>query len=334
MITVFDCELEPVAVIDDYISYKHTRKYTAAGDFEIILPLKGECAIDLDCIIDFGESRYGIVHSIEYDSIDKQVTVKGRELLSILDRRIVIQNPTYTTFDQYVFSVISSNLQGNRAIDILQVPTSSTYTDETVRAEKWANLYDAVVAAAEKCQIGIRINLITSSKKLRFTRSKGVDRSRNQSALVPLVVSTEFDNVKEQSYTKSNNDLTTTAILYDADGYSTMYDDVVGLNRREICIDGTNLETTKKEAADKALKGLSETLDTGAAIGFGASLGDIVTVVSKEFGKVVDTRITEIQKIVDKNGVTYNYTFGDNVPSVYEKINKGGIFGGRKKFSF
>lgn len=49
-------------------------------------------------------------------------------------------------------------------------------------------------------------------------------------------------------------------------------------------------------------------------------LGDIVTVVDKKWGIRIDTRITEIEEIYEEKGVDVNVVFGNNIPTIIDKI--------------
>lgn len=49
-------------------------------------------------------------------------------------------------------------------------------------------------------------------------------------------------------------------------------------------------------------------------------LGDIVTVVDNNWGLTIDTQITEVQEIYEKEGIKINVTFGNNIPTLIEKI--------------
>ncbi|KEI92150.1 siphovirus ReqiPepy6 Gp37-like family protein [Clostridium botulinum] len=51
-------------------------------------------------------------------------------------------------------------------------------------------------------------------------------------------------------------------------------------------------------------------------------LGDIVTVVDKKWGIRIDTRITEIEEIYEEKGLEVNVTFGNNIPTIIDKIKQ------------
>lgn len=51
-------------------------------------------------------------------------------------------------------------------------------------------------------------------------------------------------------------------------------------------------------------------------------LGDIVTVMDKKWGLTIDTRITEIEEVYESGKVEINPTFGNNIPTILDKIKR------------
>lgn len=51
-------------------------------------------------------------------------------------------------------------------------------------------------------------------------------------------------------------------------------------------------------------------------------LGDIVTVVDKKWGIRIDVRITEIEEVYEQQGLSVNVIFGNNIPTIIDKIKQ------------
>lgn len=51
-------------------------------------------------------------------------------------------------------------------------------------------------------------------------------------------------------------------------------------------------------------------------------LGDIVTIVDKKWGIRIDTRVTEIEEVYEEKGLEVNVTFGNNIPTLIDKIKQ------------
>lgn len=51
-------------------------------------------------------------------------------------------------------------------------------------------------------------------------------------------------------------------------------------------------------------------------------LGDVVTVLDKKWGIRIDTRITEIEEIYEEKGQDINVIFGNNIPTIIDKIKQ------------
>ncbi|WP_061334287.1 siphovirus ReqiPepy6 Gp37-like family protein, partial [Clostridium botulinum] len=52
------------------------------------------------------------------------------------------------------------------------------------------------------------------------------------------------------------------------------------------------------------------------------NLGDIVTVVDKKWGIRIDTPITEIEEVYEEKGLEVNVVFGNNIPTIIDKIKQ------------
>lgn len=116
-----------------------------------------------------------------------------------------------------------------------------------------------------------------------------------------------------------------------------------GIDRREIFIDGGNNEidgggylseadflTALISKGNTVLKeritarAFNSTIDANSNLVYKTDfdLGDMVTCVNKEWGIQLDTQITEIQEIYENQGVTVNVTFGNDTPTLLEKIKR------------
>ncbi|AJD26989.1 hypothetical protein G8E05_10575 [Clostridium botulinum] len=51
-------------------------------------------------------------------------------------------------------------------------------------------------------------------------------------------------------------------------------------------------------------------------------LGDIVTIVDKKWGIRIDTRVTEIEEVYEEKGLEVNAVFGNNIPTIIDKIKQ------------
>ena len=91
---VYDLDFNFIGTIDSFKSLRWTRKYFEAGEFEIVLAADSQ---NLEMfkkdrlIIRNNYTESGIIETIEYkdNGTDEDLTVSGRFLSSILERRIV-----------------------------------------------------------------------------------------------------------------------------------------------------------------------------------------------------------------------------------------------------
>lgn len=94
-ITVLDTNFNPVAIVDTYESFIWTDRYYKYGDFELYTAVDSQIVdiMQLDRYLKIDGSEHMMI--IEKDLIESdpeegnRITVSGRSLESILDRRIV-----------------------------------------------------------------------------------------------------------------------------------------------------------------------------------------------------------------------------------------------------
>jgi len=125
--------------------------------------------------------------------------------------------------------------------------------------------------------------------------------------------------------------------------------DSVGLDRYEIFVDGGDISSTGKNDAGEDIaidqqasldiltgKGNTElaqyeevetfdskiNLNSNLKYKIDFDLGDIVTYLSKKWNVTVDSRITEIEEVYQEQGKEINITFGNNIPTIIDKIKQ------------
>jgi len=129
----------------------------------------------------------------------------------------------------------------------------------------------------------------------------------------------------------------------------TIGDSNSGLDRYEIFVDGGDISSTgtndageditiDQQASLDILTGKGNTelaqyveveafdstinLNSNLTYKIDFDLGDIVTIVSKKWNITLDSRITEVEEVYEKEGKTINVTFGNNIPTILDKIKQ------------
>ena len=110
--------------------------------------------------------------------------------------------------------------------------------------------------------------------------------------------------------------------------------DAVGLGRYEMFVDAKDLQqsdlTDTEYKAQLSQRGTEKLADcyivesfegeANTNADFSFSLGDKVSIIDKSLNIRLDTRITAIERIIERKGTTTNLTFGNCVPTIYKKM--------------
>ncbi|MCK9575650.1 MAG: siphovirus ReqiPepy6 Gp37-like family protein [Clostridia bacterium] len=254
-------------------------------------------------------------------------------------------NPTITARTIPLLSLGTS--QGFTPTAIYQTPDGSR-----------DNLADELEILSTAAELGHRITFDPENSTLKFDIYVGLDRSTEQTQNVPAIFSREFENVLTQEYTDSDDNLKNVALLNGIfktgsgetevnTPVSVTAGSATGLDRYEEYIDGGTQSESTKDAdgnvititqaqyesaltdtgtADLAEHQEVETFDSTIDINSNLvyktdwDLGDICPCLNKQWGVVVNARITEITEVYEESGTTITPTFGNNVPTIIDKI--------------
>lgn len=270
---IMDKDFKSVAVIDDYESFIWTDRYCGYGDFELYAPISA-------AFFDYAKDGYYLwsdcsEHMMIIEKIDiesdaedgSRVTVTGRSLESILDRRIIWNQTTLTgNLQDGIKKLLTENVispsDTKRTISnfIFTPSTDERVTKLTVEAQYTGdNLYDTIKSLCETNELGFRV-LLNDAHKFEFQLYYGTDRSYNQSKLPYVIFSPNFENLVNSNYYESSETLKNVALIGgEGEGtervYTSIYgngetDYTSGLTRRELFVDARDLST---KTSDKTL---------------------------------------------------------------------------------
>lgn len=259
-LTVLDTNLDAVSIIDVYESFIWTDRYYEYGDFELYTTMT-------DTILDFIKQDYYlvnresdhvmIVEKIKIDSDTENgnhITVTGRSLESILDRRIIwgqktisgnLQNGIKTLLNETIISPSDSNRKISNFI--FEASTDTAITGLTIEAQYTGdNLYDVISKICSERSIGFKVTL-NDLKQFVFKLYAGLDRSYEQTINPYVVFSPKFENIINSNYIESKSAMKNiTLIGGEGEGSARRYSTVgsgTGLNRREIFTDARDISS-------------------------------------------------------------------------------------------
>lgn len=327
-------DLVKLAEIDDFISFIWTKRYYAAGDFELCADISKSEYLQIGNFVQrYGDLEAMIIEKVEIKRTDEgqeMIIATGRELASILERRVIsaqvqITGSVLDGMMQLIRENVSAPALEERRIHNIVFMNMSVSTAEIDAQYLGENLFETICSLCETFSIGFRSHLYSSDSIMRMDFFDGKDRSIEQSANQRVIFSDEFDNLINCDYVKSIEGYATDVLVGGEGGgiSRTMVwsakDSKSGIERFEKFLDASsavsNDHIITQETYEKQLEGLglAEVTEYTTAfsgevnfdsVNFGIDIGvgDIVTIENRKWGMYVNTRILEVIESVGEDG--------------------------------
>lgn len=347
-LTILNTNLVAESIMDTYNSLIWTDRYNEYGDFELYIPMS-KSFLDLikqDYYLQTRHSEHVMIIEkllISSDIEDgKSLTVTGRSLESLLDRRIIwgqktisgnLQNGIKTLLDECIISPSSNDRKISNFI--FEASTDPAITNLTIEAQFTGdNLYEAIKNICIERNIGFKVTL-NDSKQFVFKLYAGTDRSYDQVTNPYVVFSPNFDNLISSNYIESKSAMkNVTLVGGEGEGSNRIYASVgsgTGLNRRELFTDARDITsdvgdgvvlTDEEYTAQLKQRGNEKLSENAEIISFEGQAetttmfkygedffnGDIVQ-IANEYGHEAKARILEIITSENKEGTSVYPTF-------------------------
>lgn len=333
-IYIFNKNLDFIDNIDMAKSVIIAKKYTGCGDFEIYMSaaLFKSDIFAIENYIAYGDF-FGIIESIKIETDvenGNHVTVTGRNIESILDRRIIMNQTVFSgTVEDYVRKIVNDNCinpsDQDRKIPEIALGAKKGFSERIEIQCTYDNLLEHIIEVCSSYSIGFRMIFDESVKKFVFELYKGIERSVTNTNVLPVIFSKEYDNLLSTEYALGISTYKNVALVA-GEGEGTERKKVIvgrklkGLERRECFIDARDLSTNNGEISQGEYEGqlrekgntslsdcsIVETIE-GAIVQnqfiFEKDffLGDIVT-IKNEYGLTLDSRIVETDLVEDEAG--------------------------------
>lgn len=345
---VLNKSLDVIAIVDVYESIIWTERYYEYGDFELYTAMTQDLLnyIKTDNYIQrVGSDRVMIIEEIRIDTDSEtgnHITITGRSLESILDRRVVWSQTTISgNLQNGIKKLINENIispsKEERKISnfIFKDSTDSQITGLTVEAQYTGdNLYDVISKVCEEKSIGFKVSL-NENKQFVFELYAGADRSYEQTNYPYVVFSPNFDNIINSNYLESKENLKNVALVGgEGEGTARKYlaiGNTSGLDRRELFVDARDIssegedgETLTTEQYNELLKqrgneyladytdlvSFEGAVETNIMYKYGVDFfdGDIVQ-IANEYGHEAKVRILEVVISENEEGNSVYPTF-------------------------
>ena len=341
---VLDKTFKILGVIDTYKSAIWTERYYESGDFELYIPMNDDILSILkkhNYVVRMEDTtKCAVIESLKISqSADggDYITASGRNVSSLLSRRIVWKQTTYSGKVEVVCRNIVRDAfvapeMTSRLVDEFQLGTLKGFS-ETVKIQFTGdNVEEAIQNLCKTYKIGYKVWLDYSTKHFIFDLYKGVDRSYEQEENPYVVFSAEFENLLSSEYTSDDMSYKNVAQVA-GEGQGTARKKVVvgsysGLNRFETFVNASSVSTNDGEVNESSYNNLLrqqgleslaelttvESMDSEVApnysykLGVDYNLGDIVE-VANQYGIAISTRVTEIIESNDDTGYSCIPTF-------------------------
>lgn len=345
---VLNKSLDVIAIVDVYESIIWTERYYEYGDFELYTAMTQDLLnyIKTDNYIQrVGSDRVMIIEEIRIDTDSEtgnHITITGRSLESILDRRVIWSQTTISgNLQNGIKKLVNENIispsKEERKISnfIFKDSTDSQITGLTVEAQYTGdNLYDVISKVCEEKSIGFKVSL-NESKQFVFELYAGADRSYEQTNYPYVVFSPNFDNIINSNYLESKENLKNVALVGgEGEGTARKYlaiGNTSGLDRRELFVDARDIssegedgQTLTTEQYNELLKqrgneyladytdlvSFEGAVETNIMYKYGVDFfdGDIVQ-IANEYGHEAKVRILEVVISENEEGNSVYPTF-------------------------
>lgn len=361
---VYDRDMILHGVIDEISSLIWTRRYWEAGEFKLLVPFtEKHVALLLKnrLILRRGDTEAA---EIRYVHISKniegleEIEVQGKFITQWIGKRIVRDQVTATSGTQDILyrivreNVISPRVAARQIPNILLDPLDEDTGSGTINYTSEAFI-NALLAVETAAKLGFRARSDVRTGKHYFSVYAGRNLTADQTENPPCIFSQEFDNITEQEYTNSTENLKTTAYVGGEEKEPRVVAEVgggaSGLDREEVFINATDITKTYMDEAQQEitrtdaeylacllergaseLEQYAETLSFSSKINTHANLkyredydlGDRVTCVNKRWGVKINVRITEVSETYQQNIEEIDITFGESLPALLTQIRQ------------
>lgn len=341
---ILDREFNQIGLIDTASSVIWNERYFDTGDFEIYIRAN-KTNIELlqagNYVMRVGKDVIGIVEKITTSTNNdtgNYLTVTGRFLESILDRRIVTSQTTLSgRVELCIRRLIEENIisprDSRRKIDnFILGPEIGLEMDYNMDIQiTGQSLLEVITEICKNYKIGFR-TVLNEKNQFVFSLYTGTDRSYGQTTNDYVVFSPEFDNLISTEYVHDVTEYKNAAVVggegEGVDQKTVSIGESTGLDRCETYIDSSgmstnygiiNVETYLKKLEEygneqlnllKVTDSISGEVETTRTYQFNDDfyLGDVVS-VENEYGVKANTRIIEALENEDENGYKIVPTF-------------------------
>ena len=341
---IYNQDLELQGIIENHTSLQWRRQYGDTGSFEAHFPITADNARLLrrkNLITYRGAVEAGIIEHLEiFESPERlEFKIKGRFLPAYLDRRVIHGRVNYSgTVEGAMRKLINDMASFPRLV----LGTQSGFTETVEFQATYQNILKYMKKLSASSAIGFRLRPDFVSKQMIFEPYKGVDHSIAQYENPHVEFSERYNNVEKFNYTE-NDQLYRNMAYVGGEGEGTSRTIVqvgstssTGFDRYETFVDGRDIQKEddmtatqysnilkqrgRERLAEQTLAQSVECEVSTANFVYKQDydLGDIVTVIRKQYGIAAHMRITELTEVYESGKISVNPVFGTPLPTTVD----------------
>lgn len=346
---IYDLNLQLQGIVDNATSIRWRPKYYEPGEFEIHCPatINNIFLLQTERIVRGGnDDEVGIVEgrTIKESSTSRTITITGRYIASIYDRRLIKSTTYYSgKAEEIMFSIVKNVVP----FPHVTFGEPNGYMEEVIFQATYKNVLTYLEKLSRSSNIGFKLVPDFKNKQYVFQTYRGVDHSYSQTNNSRVIFSDEFANLNDITYTE-NNMIYKNVMYIGGQGEGSEReivlcgdDSLTGFDRREDFFSATDIskdDDTKDADYTNALidRGNSKLDEAvlvnsieGTAIAKGNfeygkdyGIGDIVTVEKTSWGIAYDERLTEIEIVYEHGIPKITPTFGTAIPESVDWSDK------------
>lgn len=353
VIYVLDKDFRTVGILDGYESLIWTDRYSAYGDFEVYTPITSsflQYMIPDYYLWNSDSDRTMFIEDLNVvTEVDdgNHISIVGRSLESILERRVVWNKVSFTNKDplEIIESVLNSEIE-NPTDTTRKIPNfihtafpSNLPERDPVTVDLWGEtVYEVITTLLEPYAIGFKV-VLNSDNKFVFSLYYGENRSYTQDKNPWIIFSSEYENLVDTKYSEIHSEYKN-AILVKGEENTTsgtvikvdyVLPDAKGLERKEVFEKSTDVSRQDENGNDipesryrelllqkakdtlaslKLVTTFEGAVETHNSFKFGKEyfMGDVVQIETPT-GNEAQARITEIIHSFSDSGVDTVPTF-------------------------
>lgn len=330
-IQIYDQNIKQIGVIDEFISLIWTKRYNDVGDFQVEIPLEGNIpewirtGNYVTLSDDLEPGYYMIIETLEIEQEEggNILTISGRSLESILERRIVWDKLTYTLTktelinkDLLEKSFIKPSLSDRKVPNFVYKDPDESLSFSQITAEyDGDSILDAIRNNCNENNHSMSVRYLND--QFVYQTYTGTNRSHDQTEVDEVLFSYDFDTLASSKYLESIKNYKNVIQVVNSNGSKFSLGNVSGISRieyRENASNATDQESLKAIASivlsenNKIIILEGTTINDTYIYGIDIFVGDFIQ-FRNDYGIESKARITEYVYSEDTSGINKYPTF-------------------------